>query len=470
MNLETFSFSLSASNRYFIGPDQRIKFFPNGVDLISSDSYNAKPLGLVCIECQVSGQYLIQTFRIEEGADISQLTRIAGSPGVLSGTPSTLIFSESIRTTLNHELRRKIKSEFGLKSISFTKILSDKALNLSNHIFDVPKTQTLDCKSFLVELNINEYRKSIERTITSYTLPNITAEITDLRVASNVKLKIQVSDQIISEGIYAPKVGSRCIVERREGVLDHCLVLDSDRSHFQADDIFSHMHGSFGEDLFDDDDDDDFYDEDEDYEEDDVNHHNGEYGPHLLFDNRIHEILSVLSLSCCAHGWWDYDLSQDTLDEIMDCEDNLKPSQWHAINKLILSHGIYVDLDSENFIWPLSHALRNLELIGLMDLVPPRQVKGQPRYVVAVFEHGITHVYQIDLRRYDYDRLCSSLDYFGEEVQIDRLKIPAKNYSSIAQMVRLATTPEAMQSAVILITQILRSEVPEFTQYVDLYE
>jgi hypothetical protein len=51
MNTGVYVVSVAVSAMYFVGPDNRIKYFPRTIDLISDAENPTEPVGLVSVEC-----------------------------------------------------------------------------------------------------------------------------------------------------------------------------------------------------------------------------------------------------------------------------------------------------------------------------------------------------------------------------------------------------------------------------------
>lgn len=456
MNAGVYVVSVAVSAMYFIGPDNRIKYFPKTIDLISDGINTTEPVGLVSVECVETKKHVVQAFRVKSGFDIHSLLSIASSPGVLGISPERVIISESLRSVLSVPERKSIKAGSSIKEIAFTKMLTPLAQDLPKYSFEseyFKPGETRDVTSFLTGINTSEYQRSIHRSVQSLTRNELVAEIRDLRPITSVRISIPKSDWRTPEGASAPGIEAQCAVVHKSGVVDMCEVVSTRGNSHGRTPSEEDFERYYRENFHDDDDDDD---DELDDEDDNFAHERGR-DINLSVENMFYLLHSVQSIVCSEHGWQEHDIDSDIINFILDENEYLGRHTCEALREIVDSDGIYNGLDSENIAWPFDEVAGDIGASCVFQIIPRSKAQQRVHYLLSLFEDGTVHLYVIEDRFFDFDTVIESLGV-GEVTEFVQVSVAVKTQTTITNLIKLAKTPETMEAALTLITEILKGE------------
>ncbi|WP_338923761.1 hypothetical protein V0M98_36755 (plasmid) [Pseudomonas silesiensis] len=456
----TYSISIDVSSVYFISPDNRVKYFPAGIDLISKGDSTAEPIGVACVECIETGSFLLSVFRVRSGLDLSKLIVIAKSPGVMDLMPCKLIFGKHLIRSLSVSDKNNIKQAAMVDSIGFSSIESDLAKSLPGYSFDSISNLPRDIdnlNSFISYVNEQEYELSIKRKLVKSVSRDTSSLIKDLSLANAVRLHHQRNDWRPAPDAQQPLEGKVCAISERVGILDICSVVDRPTNPFGRNgfDPFTRspfedwMHDEEEEDDDDDDDDDECYDE-----------HGNRLN--LSYEDNIYLISAFHMLICDNELWEDPQIDLDHIGYIEECEDDLPAHMYHGLKRIITGNCIFHDIDCWNFVWPVNEISEKVEIYDFIELVTPRRSKNRNHFFVTIFDRGV-HISIMNPLRYNSNEIEENLDILG--IECSEVRVQTSVIDSIQCMVELVDSPETMIAAVTMIKRLLSNRSEYFEDY-----
>lgn len=461
--LGIYSLSIEVSSRYFIGPDNRVKFFPDGINLLSTTESEVEPLGVASLECSESGCFLVNAFRVRDGLDISRLVMIAKSPGVINFDPEKIILPTHLKNTISQSAKQLIKSYTGVRSISFSSLDSDLAKSLPMHEFSLSDSNTdqqCSIEELIATFNKSEYERAIRRTILNRICTGALSQITGLRLANAVMVDYPKIHWRSAINTVKPDENKICVVTEKIGLLDICVISDRIDTNFHGGGFGGHAHSNFADwmDGFDDDDDDD----------DDISSGEDEDSVHLGFENNMYRLFVYQML--VAHADFDEDtfIDPDYIEYLFEEEGDLSLSSYNIMNEVILGDCIFKNVDSENIGWAPGILSENSEVLRFFELCPPNQSKYNQRLFITWHEYGV-HITIMESFRYRRDNVVEVIGIMTG-VDVETVRISAKHMSQITSMIDLVDNHESMIAAVKLIARVLSVNYEDhFDGLVDRY-
>lgn len=456
----TYSISIDVSSVYFISPDNRVKYFPAGIDLISKGDSTAEPIGIACVECIETGSFLLSVFRVRSGLDLSKLIMIAKSPGVMDLMPCKLIFGKHLIRSLSVSDKNHIKQAAMVDSIGFSSIESALAKSLPGYSFDsisnIPRDID-DLNGFISYVNQQEYELSIKRKLLKSVSRDTTTLIKELSLATTVRLHHPRSDWRPAHDAQQPLDGKVCAISERVGIVDTCLVVDRPTNPFGRNDFDPFARSHFDDWMHDDEDEDDDDDDDDDecYDE-----HGNRLN--LAYEDNIHLICIFHMLICDNELWDNPQIDLDHIGYIEDCEEDLPVHMYHGLKRIITGNCIFHDIDCWNFVWPVNEITEDVEIYDFIELVTPRCSKTRNHFFLTIFDGGV-HISIMNPQRYNANEIEENLDMLG--MDCSEVRVQTSVIDSIQRIVDLVDSPETMIAAVTIIKRLLSTSSEYFEDY-----
>lgn len=452
----TYSISIDVSSVFFISPDNRVKYFPAGIDLISKGESTAEPIGVACVECIETGSFLLSVFRVRSGLDLSKLILIAKSPGVMDLMPCKLIFGKHLIRSLSVSNKNYIKQAAMVDSIGFSVIESDLAKSLPGYTFasisNLPKDiDNID--GFISYVNEQEYEQSIKRKLVKSVSRNTISLIKDLSLANSVRLHLQRNDWRPAPDAKQPLEGKVCAVSERFGILDICSVVDRPTDPFGRNDFDPFTRSHFEDWMHD--------DEDEDEDEDECYDEHGNL-LNLSYEENMNLMCSFHMLICDNELWEDPQIDLDHIRYIEECEGDLPAHMYHGLKRILTANCIFHNIDSWNFVWPVNEISEEVEIYDFIELVTTRRSKNRNHYFVTIFDRGV-HISIMSPRFYDSNEIEENLYMFG--IERSEVRVQTSVIDSIQCIVELVDSPETMMAAVTMIKRLLSNKSEYFEDY-----
>jgi len=452
----TYSVSIDVSSIYFIGADNRLKYYQSGIDLVSNLDSEVEPVGIACVECVETGSFLINAFRVKSGLDLSKLIMIAKSPGVMDLPPSRLIFSKQSMRSLSILAKNGIKKDANVDSIAFSSIESDLAKSLPGYSFGSVRNFPVDIndlEKFISYVNEKEYELSIRRKLLKSVRRDVISEIKDLSMVNAVRLYHPRSDWRPAPDAQKPLDSEVCAITDRVGIIDICSVVDRPANPFGRNgfDPFGSSH-----DWMQDDD-----DEDDDGDGDDVYYDECGNRLNLRYENHIWLIL-VFHMLVCDNELWD-DIDVDDIYQIEEFEEDLPLNVYESLVSVINGNCIFKDIDSGNFLWSVNELSEIVDEYCFVELVVSRHSKSRNKFFVTIFDGG-AHISIMRQQYYCANDIDDNLDAYG--ISSYKVIVKASVINSIQRVVDLVKSPESMFAAVALIKEMLIVSSEDFKDLV----
>lgn len=454
----TYSISVDVSSVYFVGQDNRVKYFPDGIDLISKVDSEAEPIGIACVECIETGSFLLNAFRVRSGLDLSKLMVIAKSPGVMDLMPNKLIFGKHLIKSISMADKKLIKQEALVDSIAFSSIESELAKTLPCYSFSSAHSlpgNIGDLNDFISYVNEQEYESAIRRKVLKSINHDTSSQIKDLRLANAVRLHHPRNTWRPAPNVQQPLDGKVCAVAHRVGIVDICSVVDRPTNPFGNNDFDPFARSHFEDWMHDDEED----EEDDDDDDDDECYDEDGNRLHLSYEDNTYLISVFHMLVCDNELWEDPRIDLDHIGYIEECEDDLPAYIYTGLKRIITGNCIIQDVDSWNIIWAVNEVSEVVEVYEFIELVTPRRSKNRNHFFVTIFDGGV-HITMMNPRCYNSSEIQSNLDDFG--IDYSEVRVQTSLVDSIQNMVDLVDSPETMMAAVTIIKRLLSNSSEYF--------